>query len=289
MMLIIGCSNSRDLAKNISKNLKCDYSDLSVKKFPDGELYLKFETELKNQDVVLVQSLHPSDEALLELIFAIHTAKDLGAKKVRVVIPYLAYIRQDKRFNPGECVSSKIVGSLLNVADEIITIDPHLHRFKSLNEVFKTKAVKLSANDLIQDYISKNFKDPVIIGPDAESYQWAQSIAKKIKASAAILQKDRINSYEVHVKLNSEINVRNKELIIIDDIISTGKTILEAIKVIKKMKPKSITVISIHGIFADPSTLDFIKEYSTSIITTNTIKNPYSKIDVSKLISDSLK
>ena len=288
-MLIIGCSNSRDLAKNISKNLKCDYSDLSVKKFPDGELYLKFETELKNQDVVLVQSLHPSDEALLELIFAIHTAKDLGAKKVRVVIPYLAYIRQDKRFNPGECVSSKIVGSLLNVADEIITIDPHLHRFKSLNEVFKTKAVKLSANDLIQDYISKNFKDPIIIGPDAESYQWAQSIAKKIKASAAILQKDRINSYEVHVKLNSEINVRNKELIIIDDIISTGKTILEAIKVIKKMKPKSITVISIHGIFADPSTLDFIKEYSTSIITTNTIKNPYSKIDVSKLISDSLK
>ena len=289
MMLIIGCSNSRDLAKNISKNLKCDYSDLSVKKFPDGELYLKFETELKNQDVVLVQSLHPSDEALLELIFAIHTAKDLGAKKVRVVIPYLAYIRQDKRFNPGECVSSKIVGSLLNVADEIITIDPHLHRFKSLNEVFKTKAVKLSANDLIQDYISKNFKDPVIIGPDAESYQWAQSIAKKIKASAAILQKDRINSYEVHVKLNSEINVRNKELIIIDDIISTGKTILEAIKVIKKMKPKSITVISIHGIFADPSTLDFIREYSNSIITTNTIKNPYSKIDVSKLISDSLK
>jgi len=288
-MLIIGCSNSRDLAKNISKNLKCDYSDLSVKKFPDGELYLKFETELKNQDVVLVQSLHPSDEALLELIFAIHTAKDLGAKKVRVVIPYLAYIRQDKRFNPGECVSSKIVGSLLSVADEIITIDPHLHRFKSLNEVFKTKAVKLSANDLIQDYISKNFKDPVIIGPDAESYQWAQSIAKKIKASTAILQKDRINSYEVHVKLNSEINVRNKELIIIDDIISTGKTILEAIKVIKKMKPKSITVISIHGIFADPSTLDFIREYSNSIITTNTIKNPYSKIDVSKLISDSLK
>ncbi len=288
-MLVVGCSNSRDLAKNISKNLKCDYSDLTVKNFPDGELYLKFETELKNQDVVLVQSLHPSDEALLELIFAVHTAKDLGAKKVRVVIPYLAYIRQDKRFNPGECVSSKIVGSLLNVADEIITVDPHLHRFKSLNEVFKCKAIKLSANDLIQDYISKNFKDPVIIGPDAESYQWAQSIAKKIKASAAILEKERVNSYEVHVKLNSEVNVRDKQLIIIDDIISTGKTILEAIKVVKKLKPKSITVISIHGIFADKSTLDFIREYSTSIITTNTIKNPYSKIDVSKLISDSLK
>ena len=288
-MLVVGCSNSRDLAKNISKNLKCDYSDLNIKNFPDGELYLKFETELKNQDVVLVQSLHPSDEALLELIFAIHTAKDLGAKKVSVVIPYLAYIRQDKRFNPGECVSSKIVGSLLSVADEVITVDPHLHRFKSLNEVFKCKTTKLSANDLIQDYISKNFKDPVIIGPDAESYQWAQTIAKKIKASAAILQKDRISSYEVHVKLNSEVNVRDKQLVIIDDIISTGKTILEAIKVIRKLKPKSITVISIHGIFADKSTLDFIREYSTSVITANTIKNPYAKIDVSKLISDSLK
>ena len=119
--------------------------ELTVKNFPDGELYIKFETELKDKEVTLIQTLHPSNEALLELILAYKTAKELGSKKVKIVIPYLAYIRQDKRFNPGEAVSSKIVGSLLSDCDEIITIDPHLHRFNSLNEVFQTKTKKLSA------------------------------------------------------------------------------------------------------------------------------------------------
>jgi len=288
-MIIIGCSNSKDLAKRISSGLDWEYSSLNVKRFPDGELYVKFDVNLKNKNVVLVQTLHPPNEALLELILASHTAKDLGCKKLTLVIPYLAYIRQDKRFNAGESVSSKIVGRLLSVADEVITIDPHLHRFKSLSEVFKTKTIKLSANDLIQDYISKRFASPVIIGPDAESYQWARSIANKINASAAILEKERLSSSKVVEKLNSEVSVEDKDVLIIDDIISTGHTILEVIRIIRKMKPKSINIVGIHGIFTDRSVLDFIKEYSDSIATTNTINNSFAKIDVSGLICDSLK
>ena len=288
-MIIIGCSNSKDLAKRISSGLDWEYSSLNVKRFPDGELYVKFDVNLKNKNVVLVQTLHPPNEALLELILASHTAKDLGCKKLTLVIHYLAYIRQDKRFNAGESVSSKIVGRLLSVADEVITIDPHLHRFKSLSEVFKTKTIKLSANDLIQDYISKRFASPVIIGPDAESYQWARSIANKINASAAILEKERLSSSKVVEKLNSEVSVEDKDVLIIDDIISTGHTILEVIRIIRKMKPKSINIVGIHGIFTDRSVLDFIKEYSDSIATTNTINNSFAKIDVSGLICDSLK
>ena len=121
-MLIIGCSNSRKLAKKVAKNIKAEYSALTVKKFPDGELYIKFEADLKNKEVILVQTLYPANESLLEIILAGHTAKELGAKKIKLVIPYLAYIRQDKRFNPGEAVSSKIIGKLLNFFDEIITI-----------------------------------------------------------------------------------------------------------------------------------------------------------------------
>jgi len=287
-MLIIGCSNSRKLAKKVAKNIKAEYSALTVKKFPDGELYIKFEADLKNKEVILVQTLYPANESLLEIILAGHTAKELGAKKIKLVIPYLAYIRQDKRFNPGEAVSSKIIGKLLNFFDEIITIDPHLHRYKSLNEVFHTKTKNLTANQLIMDYISKKYKKPMIVGPDEESYQWAKQIAEKIKADVAILKKTRYSPKKVKVKIESKIEIKNKEVIIIDDIISTGKTILKTIEHIKKNNPKSISVIGIHGIFADKITYEKIRKNTKEIATTNTISNKHAKIDVTELIANSL-
>lgn len=287
-MIVIGCSNSKTLAKKIAKNLKAEYSPLTAKHFPDGELYVKFEKNLKNKDIVLVQTLHPANEALLEIILAGYTARDLGAKKLKLVIPYLAYIRQDKRFNPGEAVSSKITGKLLNFFDEIITIDPHLHRYKSLKEVFKTKTKKLTANNLIKEYIKKNYKNPVIIGPDEESFQWAKKIAENINTEAAILEKTRYSPKNVKVKIKSYIGIKNKDIIIIDDIISTGKTILGTIKKIKEKKPKSVSVIAVHGIFTDSITYKEIEKNTKRITTTNTIPNKHAKIDVSGLIADSL-
>jgi len=286
MRIIIGCSRSRALAKRISELLHIEHSDLEVKKFPDGELYIKFNSELKNKEVILVQTLNEGKESILEVIFAAHTAKDLGAKSVILVSPYLSYMRQDKRFKPGEAVTSKIIGKLFGIFDRLITIDPHLHRYKSLNEVFNIKTQKLSANKLIEDYISKNYKKPVIIGPDEESYQWAQLIAKNIKSSAAILRKERLSSRKVKVNLTSKIDLKDKEVIIIDDIISTGHTILKAIKLIKKYNPKNISIIAIHGIFSDLKVYKKLRKYK--IITTNTIQNNHSLIDISGLIAKSL-
>ena len=288
-MLIIGCSNSKDLAKSVAKKLNQEYSELNVKHFPDGELYIKFETEVKNKEVILVQTFKPANEAILEVILARDTAKELGAKKVILVCPYLAYIRQDKRFNDGEAVSSKVIGNLLKDFDKVITIDPHLHRYKSVSEMIKTKTEKLSANDLIKNYIKNNYKNPIIIGPDEESYQWAKEIADSIGSNAAILKKQRFSATRVKEVLESPIDVKNKDVIIIDDILSTGKTILEAIRNIKEHKTKSINVIAIHGVFADLETYKKIKKLTKSLITTNTINNSNAKIDVSSLIANSLK
>ncbi len=288
-MLIIGCSNSKQLAKSIAKKLKAEYSELTVKHFPDQELYIKFETNLKNKEVILVQTLFPANEAILEVILAGQTARELGAKKLTLVAPYLAYIRQDKRFSSGEAVSSKIIGKLLDFFDKVITIDPHLHRFKSLKEVFHTNTKKLTANELIKEYISKNYKSPVIIGPDEESFQWAEEIAKEIGANAAILKKKRFSPTKVKVIIKSPIDLKNKDIIIIDDILSTGHTIEEAIIDIKSQKPKSINVIAIHGIFADKKIYQKIRSECKTVITTNTIETIHSKIDVSGLIADSLK
>ena len=170
-MIISSCGNSQDLAQSLARKLRAKYSPLTIGSFPDGEIYLKFKTSLKLKKVVLVQSFQPRpDMSLFDIIFAAETARDLGAKKIILVAPYLAYMRQDKRFNSGEAITSKIMAKLLNNSiDKIITIDPHLHRYKRLDNLFKIPAVKLTANNLIADYIKKKIKNPVIVGPDWES------------------------------------------------------------------------------------------------------------------------
>ena len=221
-MIITSLGNSKSIAKKLAKKLKCKYSETTVSCFPDGDLYLKFNTNLKKKKLVIVQSFQPhSDMSLFDIIFAAETAKDLGAKKVILVAPYLAYMRQDKRFNSGECISSRVMAKLLNESvDKLITIDPHIHRYKSLKDIFTIPARYVTANLLIADYIKKKFKNEIIIGPDWESYQWAEAIAKHVNVSATVLKKTRFSSRHVEVKMTKPISIEGKNVVIVDDIIS---------------------------------------------------------------------
>ena len=302
--MIIGCSNSKRLAKNIARKSRQEYSELIIKKFPDGETYLRFKTDVKNKkskrffkpqnnilsnkEIVLVNSCHPNpNDALIELLFAAQTAKELGAKKVTIVASYIAYLRQDKRFHEGECKSNSIIAELLNCADELITIDPHLHRIKSLNDIFKIKTKRLSANKAIADFIEQNHKNALIIGPDEESYQWAEKIAEEINSHAIILRKKRYNSRSVRIKLKQDVDFKNKDVVIVDDIISTGHTMIEPIKQLKQKGVKKITCICVHGLFVEDA-LERLKRLGVDVISTNTIESKVSKIDVSKLVADNL-
>ena len=290
-LIITSCGNSIPIAKSIARKLKVKYSPLTINSFPDGDIYLKFDTKLKGKKLVIVQSFHPnSDMSLFDIIFAAETAKDLGAKKVILVAPYLAYMRQDKRFNPGEAISSKIMAKLLNNSiDKIITIDPHLHRYKSLKDIFTIPSKKLTANPVIANYIHKKFnnKKTVILGPDWESYQWAEDIAKHCNMPATVLEKKRYSSHKVKVKMIKPIPIEGKDVVIIDDIISTGHTIIEAAKKAKKAGAKSITAIGVHGLFVDG--LDIFKKLNIKIVSTNCIEHKTNKIDITPLIVEVLK
>lgn len=287
--IIIGCSKSRELAKKIAKKLKVKYSELIVKKFPDNETYVRYKVDLRNKVVVLVQSFYGSvNDDLIETIFASYTAKDLGAKKVILVAPYFPYLRQDKRFTAGEAISIHIIGDLADhFWDEIYIIDPHLHREKTLSHIFKIKSRKLTANPLIVDYIKKKIKNPVIIGPDWESYKWAQRIAEKIGCEFAIMEKKRYSARKVSVKLNKKVDIKSKNMIFIDDMISTGNTLLQAIKAMKKLGAKKVTCFAVHGILVE-NALEKLQKEGATVITTNTIPNKAAKIDVSGLIADKL-
>ena len=287
-MIVVGCSNGIDLGKSMAKKLGVPFSPLLTQQFPDGELKLKFSVSPKGKHIVLVQTLHPPNEQMMELVFALHTAKELGALKVTLVIPYMAYLRQDKRFHPGECKSNSIAAGLLSSADKVITIDPHLHRIKSLREVFKTKSVALSANSLLAQFIKKHYHREVIIGPDAESYQWAERIAEQVKAHAVVLKKKRFGSRKVSIKIKGDVDIKGKTVVIVDDIISSGHTMMETIKECKRLGVKHVICLTVHGIFAEGA-LQKIRRLGATVHATNTVGNPVADIDVSALLADALR
>jgi len=290
-MIITSCGNSINLAKNIAKKLRCKFSPLTIGAFPDGDLYLRYNTPLKGQKVVIVQSFQPHpDMSLFDIVFAAETAKDLGAKKVILVAPYLAYMRQDKRFNSGECVSSKVMAKMLNNSiDKILTIDPHVHRYKSLKDIFTIPAKYLTSNPLIGDYIQKHFKNEVIIGPDWESYQWADKIAKQIDVHATVLKKERFSARHVEVKMVKPIPIKGKNVVIVDDIISTGNTMIKAARAATKLGARSVSAIGVHGLFVEKGYEKMKKAGFKKIITANTIKHKTNGIDISSVIIKELK
>ncbi len=240
---------------------------------------------------MIVQSFQPHPEhSLSAVLFAGKNAQDLGAKKVILIAPYLAYMRQDARFNPGEAVSSKIAGELLSTAvDKVYTFDPHIHRYKSLADIFSIPAKYLTANWLIAEHIKKHFKDVVIVGPDRESYQWAQRIADKIGAPSSVCEKKRITSWKVKVKIVNPVWMKGKNVVIVDDIISTGHTIVEAAKEIKKFNPKSISAICVHGLFVGEALKKLKKAGVSQVISTNCIEHKTNKITVTELLVKELK
>jgi len=289
-MLVVSCSHGTHLGISIARRLNASHSQLIVSKFPDGEILIKFNSNLKNKKVILVQSFYNNiSDCLVEAVLASATAKELGAKKIILVAPYFPYLRQDKRFHAGESVSQGIIAGLIDkYFDEVYVIDPHLHRKESLSEIFKIKSIKLTANDLIADYIRKNIKNPILVGPDSESYKWARNVAEKIGAESMILTKTRYSSYHVKVKLNKKVDLTSKNVVIVDDIVSTGHTIIEASKLLRKLGAKNIYCICVHGIFVEGALKKFSKN-KIKIISTNTIPNKAAKIDVSGVIAESLK
>ena len=227
-------------------------------------------------------------DCIIEVILAAKTAEDLGAKKIILAAPYFPYMRQDKRFHKGEAVSQLIITGLIDkYFDSVYLMDPHLHRKNRMEYLFRIKSKRLTANSLIAAYIRKHIKNPVIIGPDEESYKWAKNVAEMIGAESRILKKKRYSSYHVEIKLNKKINLRSKNAVIVDDIISTGNTILETAKILRRFGAKKIYCICVHGIFVNDA-LNKLKKAKINVISTNTIPNKAAKIDVSGVIGEEL-
>lgn len=283
--MIVSCSGAKHIAKKIARKAKLPYQELEIKKFPDSELNVRFPKDIKNKNLVFIQSFYGNvNEKLIETLLAIYTARDLKAKKIFLVSLYFPYFRKDKRFKPGECISIEAISKLFKIVDKLLVVEPHLHRIKKIKDVMPYGRRITIVND-IANYC-KNIQNPLFIGPDMESFQWAKHIAKILNKESLILRKTRYSSRKVKIKV-PKINLKDRNMILIDDIVSTGHTMLETIKQLKKFKPRKIYCIAIHGLYVE----DALKKLSkhSKVISSNTIPSKASKIDISNTIVQEIK
>ena len=285
--IILSFDYSQQLAKEISKFSKIPYYPIEKIQFPDKESMISIAAKLSKKEIIIVASLDNPNEKLIDILIAIETTKSFGAQKITLIAPYLCYMRQDKQFKPGQAISAKIIAKFLSShIDKLITIDPHLHRIKKLNDVYTAKTATLTAIKNIEKFIKSNYNSPIIIGPDGESYQWAKTIADNINAKSIILKKVRYSGTKVKIYTTKELEQipKSQKIIIIDDIISSGTTLLYIGKFLKQKGYNNLTTIAVHGIFAN-SCYPKLKKYYKEIITTNTIKHQSNKISIADLLA----
>lgn len=257
-----------------------------IRQFPDGETYLRVDEDVAGRDVVLVCGLDRPEAKILPLLFLADTVRELGARKVGLVAPYLAYMRQDHRFHAGEGVTSVYFAKLVNQAvDWLVTVDPHLHRRASLDEIYRIPTTTVAAAPAIAAWIAASVPDPCVIGPDQESAQWAAVVADSIGAPHMILTKIRTGDREVSISQPSLAPLVDRTPVIIDDIISTGRTMIETIKQLVRIGTRPPVCVGIHGVFADRAHDDLYAAGAGSVVTCNTIEHLSNRICVAEALA----
>ncbi|RLE84596.1 MAG: ribose-phosphate pyrophosphokinase [Thermoprotei archaeon] len=293
-MLVYAGSASKYLGLKLSKILNIEYVNVETRKFPDGELYIRVDKEPLNEKALIVQSMYKTpNDYLVEYLFLSKTLKELGAKEVIGVIPYFPYARQDSRFKPGEVVSLQVVVDLLEKmgTDKVITVDMHLHRVHDLNEISKIPFVNLSVMEDIGKFFMKKFgnEDTIVVGPDEEAEQWAKKVAYILNVQYTILEKTRLGDLEVKIEKVEKEDFKNKNVILIDDIISTGGTIEAAVKKVKAQGAEKVFVGCAHAILAQTAEYRIFRAGVEELVASDSIPSPYSVVSIAPVIADYIK
>ncbi len=292
-MIVIGGSASSDLAWKVAKELNAKHGEVEVKKFPDGEKYVRVADEVKGEHVIVVQSLYRTpDEYIVELLLLVDALRDLGASTITGVVPYLAYARQDARFKPGEAVSSLTIARLFESVgmSSFLTVDTHLHRLENVSKVFRIPAHNLSAMPLLGRYALENLnaKKPVVVGPDEEAEPWAATVAKELDAEHTVFRKKRVSSTKVEID-TGDLEMKGRDIVFADDIISTGGTIAESAILCGKKGARMIYALCSHPILAEGAVERMTEAGVRKIIGTDSVPSPVSKVSVAPVIAEGIR
>lgn len=284
--ILFSLFDSMEITQAIQKQCQYELGHLTHHQFPDGESVIRIESNVQGRDVVVLASLNQPNVKILPLIFAAQTARSLGCTRVTLIAPYLAYMRQDKVFEPGQGITSRYFAKLMSsYFDALITIDPHLHRWHTLNEIYSIQTQTLHATQEMAQWIRTHVDRPIVIGPDAESRQWAQEIAEQAGSPYLILEKTRTGDRSIAVSVPHIEQHRGATPVLLDDIISTGMTMLGAIKQLNALNTPPPVCIGVHAVFAGDAYQTLLASGVKTVVTCNTIQHPSNQIDLSHALS----
>jgi ribose-phosphate pyrophosphokinase len=288
--VLLDMPGHESLAARLREALKVPEVSLVTRDFPDGETYLRIHDDVGGKSVAVLCTLHEPNARFLPLAFLADTLRELGAKSVGLVAPYLAYMRQDARFEPGEAITSISFARLVSRQfDWLVTVDPHLHRWNALSDIYTIPAVALRAAPQLSDWIRSNVNNPVLIGPDEESRQWVSGVADGAGCAFLVLQKQRSGDRDVTVSSLPPQDWVNRTPVLVDDIISSGQTMVQAVRQCRAAGSAPPVCVGVHGIFAPDALQGLHQAGAGLVVTTNSIAHPTNAIDLSPLLAEAVK
>ncbi|MBI4394052.1 MAG: ribose-phosphate diphosphokinase [Euryarchaeota archaeon] len=281
-MIILGGSKSQGLASRLAAETGASLGELERRRFPDTEAYVRLKSDVAGERVVIVATTHP-DQALVELLLLGDAVRRQRPESITTIVPYYAYGRQDRVFLAGETVSAEVVARLIQgFTDEFVTVDPHKEHILSF---FKCKAGSVTAVPTIAEHVKAKHVD-LVLAPDKGALERAQSCAAIMGVDADHLDKVRLDAHTVELRPKN-LSVRDKNVLILDDIISTGGTVMKAAAELKKQGAQKVMAACTHGLFAAEA-LAHIRTVCDDVIATDTVESSVSVVSVAKSIAKAL-
>ncbi len=294
MTFIVGCSNAVNLSKKVADIAGIPLAKTEVKNFPDGEMYVRIDERLEDEDVVVIQSGYPNqNNALMELFLTLDAIRDMDPKKVSLMMTYMPYSKQDKRFKDGEAVSAGTILKLIKSfkINNIYAINLHFAKDEKNFDFFNIGIKNINAAPLVVEYVKRIYGDFITVLPGKGS-------SHLISEGEVLLLETRRDQYrasdkeyfgESNVIANELKSASGKNVLVLDDMINTGGTMVKVCELLRKNGASKVISAGIHGLFVGNAAEKLEKAKVDEIISTDTIENKFSKVSVAPLIAEEIK
>lgn len=277
-------------AQQLAQRCGLETAQVGLHRFPDGESLVRVESRVAGRDCIVFCTLKDPDSIVFPLLSVAYTARELGARSVGLLAPYLAYMRQDKRFNAGEAVSSRPFAQLISTHfDWLVTVDPHLHRYQRLDAIYRLQNTVVSAVPLMADWVREHVDRPLLVGPDEESLQWVGAVAEQAAAPFVVLQKRRQGDEDVEIIVPDVEQWLGCTPVLVDDILSTGHTLSKTVAALRQRGFPAPLCLAVHAVFAGDAQARLSGAGAARLVTANTIEHPTNAVDLSAPIAAALR
>jgi len=279
--LVVAMPGNEPFADALAAAAGMDRVPVTVRRFPDGESYVRADPLVQGRRVSIACTLNRPDDKLVPLLLLAAAVREAGAVSVGLVAPYLAYMRQDQRFHPGETISARHVAAWISRHfDWLTTVDPHLHRIAELSQIYGIASRVVHAGHSVAAWVQSKVRNPLLIGPDEESAQWVGDVASQANAPFVVLRKVRRGDREVEVSVPDVEHWRSHTPVLVDDIVSTARTMIAAVDHLRRAGMAPPVCVAVHAVFAQRAFEDLREAGAGDIVSCDTVAHPTNRISI---------